>query len=61
MSEVQFTVIRNRRGPLSKSFTLSEGRLQKTAAAEVTDGIAARRAAADISEFAAAIEAFDRP
>ncbi len=57
MSEVQFTVIRNRRGPLSKSFTLVDGRLQKAAAADVTDGIAARRSAADICELSAAIDA----
>ena len=54
---VQFTIVKNRRGPLSKSFTLVEGRLQKTAAAEVGDGLATRIAVASIQELAAAVDA----
>jgi hypothetical protein len=51
-----FTLIRNNRGPLSKSFTLHEGQLKKTAAADLVDGIATRVAVADLHQFARLLE-----
>jgi hypothetical protein len=50
------TIIRNNRGPLSKSFTLHDGRLQKTAAADLVDGTATRAAASDLRQLAAILE-----
>ena len=51
-----FTIIRNNRGPLSKSFALHEGRLQKTAAADLVDGTATRAAVPDLLSFAKILE-----
>ena len=59
MADAIFTIIRNARGPLSKSFALHEGRLQKTSAAEVTDGLAIRAAASDIFDLARIVESLN--
>lgn len=51
-----FTIIRNNRGSLSKSLALYEGRLKKTAAADLVDGTATRAAVPDLSSFAKILE-----
>ena len=51
-----FTIIRTRAAPLSKAFALHAGRLQKTAAADLTDGTATRVAVSDLREFAKILE-----
>ncbi len=50
------TIIENRAGPLTKHLTLSQGRLQKIAAAELVDGLAIRTSANDISQLAGIVE-----
>ena len=56
ISSALFTIIRNARGPLSKAFALHAGQLQKTAAADLTDGTATRVAVTDLREFAKILE-----
>lgn len=48
MAKAPLTIITNRRGPCSKAFTLRGGRLQKTAAANVYNGLAQRRVVEDL-------------
>ena len=51
--EALFTIIRNDSGPLSKSFTLVDGKLVKTAAADLVTGVARRVGVRDIRGLAA--------
>jgi hypothetical protein len=53
--ETKLTIIENLDGPLSKSLTLSEGRLQKAAAADLTRGLATQAAVHSIGELAAVV------
>lgn len=52
MTQAVFTRIMNSDGPLSKSFTLKDGRLQKTAAADLVRGRAIRIGANGIEDLA---------
>ena len=56
MSAIVYTIVRNLRGPLSKSFTLQDGKLRKAAAAELSKGFVRRAAANSIEEFAGQVE-----
>ena len=56
MSAIVYTIVRNLRGPLSKAFALQDGKLQKTAAAELSNGFVRRAAANSIQEFATQVE-----
>jgi hypothetical protein len=56
MTPVLFTKISNSRGPLSKCLTLKDGKLVKTAAADLVDGRAIRVAVRGIEELAETVE-----
>ncbi|MFZ1106963.1 MAG: hypothetical protein WAN43_01265 [Rhodomicrobium sp.] len=53
------TVIRNAHGPLSKTFTLKDGTLQKTATADLVEGHATRVAIDDIHGLANVLAGLD--
>jgi hypothetical protein len=57
MKPILLTKIVNTRGPLSKAFALKNGRLQKTAAADLVEGRAIRTAIKDLGGLAKVIEA----
>ena len=52
MTTSAITVIRNTKGPLTKSFTLQDGRLKKAAAADLAVGVAARVDVEDLRRLA---------
>lgn len=56
MTPILFTKISNSRGPLSKSLTLKNGQLQKTAAADLIEGRAIRTAVKDIHGLAKMVD-----
>ena len=49
MTTSAITVIRNTKGPLTKSFTLQDGRLKKAAAADLAVGVAAQVEVEDLT------------
>lgn len=56
MTPITFTIARNRRGPLGKSFALQDGRLQQSPKAELFDGIATATAVEDLRGFSKALK-----
>ena len=56
MEGVQFTILKNLKGPLSKAFTLEDGELRKTSAASLYDGIAETRTVDSLHGLAGIID-----
>ena len=56
MTTSAITVIRNTKGPLTKSFTLQDGRLKKAAAADLAVGVADRVQVDDLCHLAGILE-----
>ena len=56
MTAFAITIIRNTKGPLTKSFTLQDGQLKKTAAADLVEGVATQVKVEDLCHFAAILE-----
>jgi hypothetical protein len=54
--KIQLSVLRNLKGPLSKSFTLEIGKLRKTSAANLYEGIAETRTVDNLRGLAAIID-----
>ena len=59
MTTSAITIIRNTRGPLTKSFTLRDGRLEKAAAAELVEGVAIQVRVHDLYHFADILACLD--
>jgi hypothetical protein len=57
MLKASLTIIRNTRGPLSKSLSLKDRRLIKSAAADLTEGTATRIEVTGLSQLATVIDA----
>jgi hypothetical protein len=56
MTPITFTIARNKRGPLGKSFALHDGRLQQAPKAELFDGLATQAAVEDLHGFSEALK-----
>jgi hypothetical protein len=56
MTTSVITIIRNTKGPLTKSFTLQDGQLKKTAAADLVEGVATQVKVKDLRHLAAILE-----
>ena len=54
--DIQLSVLKNLKGPLSKSFKLEDGRLVKTSAAQLYEGIAETRTVGNLHALAGIIE-----
>jgi hypothetical protein len=56
MEDIQLTVLRNLRGPLSKSIFLKDGKLVKTSAATLAHGVAVKRAISGLHDLVKIID-----
>ena len=59
MTTSAVTVIRNTRGPLTKSFTLQDGHLKKAAAADLVEGVATKVKVENLCHLARILEELD--
>jgi hypothetical protein len=59
MTAFAITIIRNTKGPLTKSFTLQDGQLKKTTAADLVEGVATQVKVEDLCHFATILEGLD--
>ena len=59
MTAFVITIIRNTKGPLTKSFTLQDGRLKKTAAADLVEGVATQVKVEGLCHLATILEGLD--
>ena len=60
MTTFAITIIRNTKGPLTKSFTLQDGQLKKTAAADLVEGMATQvKVEEDLRHLATILEGLD--